>query len=1095
LKAGTLKSIGHRDQFARVTSGAFSSESLAWNRRIAAAGGLFALIAAAIVGETPRGNSLAIAALVILATATALAFVELIRSGSWATESVSTQSERVKIRWCWIVAGLALAAAAIAQTWFRAGYSIAYGDNFPPDGVAGIARQFNSWSWSGSNLGGPAADERQLLSAPPFLIAHALGGGGPGGQRLLYTLLFVGVGLSALALLWSLGLSRFAASLGATYYLLNTFFLSGGVPTYTALATLALVPLLPALALAAGTGRVSLRAAIVAEAATAPLVGFVYLNPPSAGMAIAAFLASPLLAGWLFGRAAMRRAAISIGLGLGAILLVSAYWIVPSIIQLGNVGTAQLSSPSSWTWTEQRATIFNALWLNTNWGWRYSYYFPYSEQYQRAVLSLAKFAPAIVGFAALLIVGRAVAKGPRGKNHGALKVTSAFAAAAVVVIFLSTGTNWPGALVFNPLYSLPYGWLLREPGRFLLVSAVAYAVLISVSADAVRNSGLGKRLGSRFRLVTEWWVAAIKAAPSVALAAMTLLPGYPIVTGVFVPDRGLIAPAHVRLPAYWPGMANAIDSAPTSGPLLVLPPDDFYQMPYEWGYYGSDNFLPNLIHRHVINPSPGLGQGYTSASAGLLQASHGVADALLASDWTLAERLMQALGTRLVLVRRDIDASFPGRSILSPDRLADFLNRAPNFILLSTEGPLALFRLDSAAAPELEISRSFVTVNTDKPDLRILRYLPEGSHLISHPSQPGEMSVTYAPPITEWQHSNGALVYNATVPSDQSMKLVDLQRETQVSPQFQLTKRPSQAPGGQTDVTLRIAVSDNRLSNGDFRQGAWGSIDDCNAQSPATAAFGALVLPHGGPAGNPALELSASQDSACQSRAIDWTGRPLILELWVRHVGGSPPRLCVWQFGAKQCAATPDVPSSSTWIDYRAAITPDTGTTSLRLFLYAEGGPTKTTNEYAAVTVVEVASLGQPAIIATRSKGMANSEYLLTYHTSFSSAWHGSPGGTHVLVDGLVNGWIVKADVGRYTVSYSPEVVIAAGFLISALTSLLFLAFLLSAIRRLRKRHGIHSKKPPTWPGVSIVTPFDSDRTRLGSRSQPPGPDAGAGVG
>jgi hypothetical protein len=1029
---------------ARVISAGPGVELLAQNRRLVAVGGLCALLSLGILGESTRGEALATAALALLAAATMFGCWELARSRDRSASRTSgTQHFVVRYRWRWIIAAVAVTATAIAQTWFRTGYSIAYGDIFPPDGIAGIGRLFSSWSWSGSDLGGAAADERQLLAAPFFLAAHILGGGAPLGQRFLYTVLFVGVGFSAVALLWALGLSRFGALVGATYYLLNAFLLSGGVPTYTALATLVVVPLLPALALAAGAGRMSLRGAVVAEAITAPLVGFVYLNPPSAGMAIAAFIATPLLAAWIFGRAAMRRSAVAVLLGLAGILLLSAYWIVPSIIQFGNVGTAQLSSPSSWIWTENRATIFNALWLNTNWGWSFTYYFPYAGQYQGLLLSLAKFAPACLAFGALVLIGGAEAR--RGREN--LKIACAFTAVALPLIFLSTGTNLPGALLFNPLYSLPYGWLLREPGRFLLLASLAYAVLIAVSAEVIRNSTISRKLAGLRGATTELQMTILKAIPSLALTAVALVPGYPIATGAFVPDHGLISPAHVRLPPYWPTMANEVDSTPAAGPLIVLPPDDFYQMPYKWGFYGSDNFISNLMQRPVIVPKPGLGAGYTSTSAEVLQTHRGVADALLADDWSLAERLMQALGSNLVLVRGDVDAGSPGRSIVSPERLSASLDRAPNFIRIKTEGPLALFQLKSPAVPEQEISPSFVTVNTDKPDLRILRYLPRGTHLVSGLAMAAETSISFVPPLAEWQLSRNKLVYGTTVSPGRDIRLVELEGGTQTS-QYGLTETPS--PNGLTAVHLQVAVSENRISNGDFHQGSWGATEDCNAQSPAApATFVADVLPSDGPSGQAALKLSAKQDSACQSRAIDWQGRPLILEMWVRHVEGAGPRLCVWEFGSRQCAVTPPLPISNSWTRYRAAVSPDPGTTSLRLFLYADGGPGRTTNLYAAASAVEIPSLGQPAIMAT-GLSAETSSYLLTYHTSYSAAWDGSPGGTHVLVDGLVNGWIVNREVGRFAVQYRPLALITSSFVISALVLVLLLTVLFVPFGRLR---------------------------------------------
>src|SRR4029077_20206822 len=70
-----------------------------------------------------------------------------------------------------------------------------------------------------------------------------------------------------------------------------------------------------------------------------------------------------------------------------------------------------------------------------------------------------------------------------GGSRFALPLASVFAAVALVFVLLATGTNPPAAPVFNAIFALPLGWLLREPTRFLMVAALAYAVLIGVGVQ------------------------------------------------------------------------------------------------------------------------------------------------------------------------------------------------------------------------------------------------------------------------------------------------------------------------------------------------------------------------------------------------------------------------------------------------------------------------------------------------------------------------------------------------------------------------------------------------------------------------------------
>ena len=60
-------------------------------------------------------------------------------------------------------------------------------------------------------------------------------------------------------------------------------------------------------------------------------------------------------------------------------------------------------------------------------------------------------------------------------------------------------------------------------------------------------------------------------------------------TGAIAPDHRPVLPStHVSVPAYWTAMASYLNGSAPPGNLLVLPEDDFYQMPYTWGYYGAD---------------------------------------------------------------------------------------------------------------------------------------------------------------------------------------------------------------------------------------------------------------------------------------------------------------------------------------------------------------------------------------------------------------------------------------------------------------------------------------------------------------------------
>src|SRR5688500_529628 len=116
--------------------------------------------------------------------------------------------------------------------------------------------------------------------------------------------------------------------------------------------------------------------------------------------------------------------------------------------------------------------------------------------------------------------------------------------------------------------------------------------MATVSAEAKRRAG--SRSGA-FALV------------GLATAALaTVVYPIPLWTGSVIPDqRAYLPSAHVKVPDDWHQVATAINRTASAGKVLVLPLDDFYQMPTNWGYYGVDSIAASLIKRPVLQDPPG----------------------------------------------------------------------------------------------------------------------------------------------------------------------------------------------------------------------------------------------------------------------------------------------------------------------------------------------------------------------------------------------------------------------------------------------------------------------------------------------------------
>ena len=289
----------------------------------------------------------------------------------------------------------------------------------------------------------------------------------------------------------------FAALVGGLAYVFSPYVVAGAAPNPVFLAALAVLPTLPAIVLAAAKGRIRLRLAAVLFALTAPMLGYVFMNPPLLGMVLLAGLCTPLIAAGLWGGAAGRRGLVALVAGMALLTACSAFWLVPAVLLVLSGVSNELAALSSWTWMESRATLWKCSLAQQFLGLGISGNIPFAGIYDTYPLALLKFGPAALAFAALAF-RHGVESSQRVREH--LRIAVVAAAVALVLIFISTGTKPPGNVIFDRLYRLPLGWLLREPGRFLMLADLCYAALIAVTVERVANNILD-RLKQNGRLV------------------------------------------------------------------------------------------------------------------------------------------------------------------------------------------------------------------------------------------------------------------------------------------------------------------------------------------------------------------------------------------------------------------------------------------------------------------------------------------------------------------------------------------------------------------------------------------------------------------
>jgi arabinofuranan 3-O-arabinosyltransferase len=519
-----------------------------------------------------------------------------------------------------------------------------------------------------------------------------------------------------------------------------------------------------------------------------------------------------------------------------------------------------------------------------------------------------------------------------------------------------------------------------------------------------------------------------------------------------------VATAHVTVPAYWTSMADALNRSTAKGNVVVLPPDDFYQMPYTWGYYGSDGFIQDMISRNVLDPS---GQGYWPGQQEVISAVDTIATAALTRNWYLIDQLMGALGTPYLLLRGDIDASYPGRTIIPPAELNADLERDPDLVVAHRDGPLVLFAAKAPARSPVD----FATVSGSAPDLADLSVLPSGTALVSAPQIPGASAVIQPGP-SRWAISGSTATM--AVPERPGWTYAT---HTLVGTTADATTRGANSAASSvmssvvptssgTDLRITFPVTTNLLPDANFGAGLWEPhVGDCDAVDPllASTELTATVLHHAGPSDGNVLRLAAGVDTACESQKFALTTGTVLLSLRTRNLAGSGPRLCLYALGPDTCIALPPVPDTPSWTTYVASATPPPGTTGLALFLYADGpgGGSTSVDEYTDATVHNFSIT--PIILATPTNSTIHQRQvrLVTADSSYSSTWGGPAGSRHVLVDGMTNGWLVPvtASAGQSPGYRGTWMVASAALVTGAVLALLLLAGCLVLVVRRAKKH------------------------------------------
>jgi len=579
--------------------------------------------------------------------------------------------------WSWLIWLVGpLIALAVTSQWFSPGRLLGGGDNFPgtfPNPGNWVTRMPYSWDLTG--VGGPTS---LIQNAPQLIMVWLLRVvlDPATAQHAFYALLFTAQLLAMMLLILTiLPGHRVAAVLGALFYAFNPATVIVP-PGFLGMFMAAFLPGSAALFIRAAREPLRLRR-LIPFTLVAGCSGLLWTNPPTFAILL---LSSLLVTAYVVARhwttkgRIVRRIAVLAGL----VLLANAYWLPDAYFWLhysfmGQGAGGLAATVDSWGFVSARASILNLFWLSSTWAW--DVYFPYSSVYRTPLLLAVVYIPTLLAFSALL--------------HRSMPRSIALSASviALVTLFLCTGQHSPwGPINLFLFHHVPLFWLFREPNtKFASILLVAYALLVGYQAEwlIVQMARIARQ-----RAMAQ----AVRVGVATLLTGVFLLSGFPLVTGASV-GRGYGAPGETGfvIPHYWYDLGQYLARVGPADGVLLFPNDDYYQMRYTWGYYGSDGVANEMLYNRVIPVGGELGYvagahngSLTGAVLHMLQ--HG-------SRSSIAPYLI-ALGTRYIVQRNDIDATEPNRHVVTPRQVRAFLKTQHDVRFVRSFGLLDLYEID-----------------------------------------------------------------------------------------------------------------------------------------------------------------------------------------------------------------------------------------------------------------------------------------------------------------------------------------------------------------------------------------------------------------
>jgi arabinofuranan 3-O-arabinosyltransferase len=812
-----------------------------------------------------------------------------------------------------------ISAAVVGGLWFRFGSFYARRDTAPFVRDS-LSRELTSqWSHQDTAAGGPSYQIVRAVEIVARDIAHAVGGSDALAQRLLFVTIFAFAASGGAALAARLARRAWLVMLAGLLTAFNPLTMVT-LPNFLIPVCIGAAGWFAALTIDAAQGRRKARPRLFALVTLS--ASYLAANPPLLAVLALWVCALPFLASALTrsGTRGVRRATWFLAKAAGWTLGLAAWWLVPYLSAVRAASTNGTINANTdvytWSWTHAHGSLDRVLGLFANWSWPYANYGWNASVMGKGEFLWLAFALPIGLFAAPLVAR------PRHQR------------AALWLLTIALGLAWVGKGLEAPLANsngwayrhIPGMWLLREPmtkaGAVLVLATVVGWVLaldgLSVRARVLRRRRPTLSLAARGALV------ALVAAP-VAFAI-------PMLSGAFVHGMDRVAVPHA-----WHQVGRIVNDSARPGKAIVLPLDDFYQVPTTWGFYGADTLPSQMITRPTIRYNP---QAYIGEPVAFQELAHAAETSLLDTDSTAAQGALRALGVSHVIVRKDIDYDSPIRRVRMsrPGPLVRGLGAMSGARRIATTAVADVFEFEDSPPPVELISGTIAAPNEHGIGLATLAgSVPAGAAIITtdRPSLPlvrgaawyvdVNDSDTITPPSAgEWfyqRRAEGSPFYELTSDAG-SLTLHDPvgvsvdSKPLTAEPDMVLgtNARPVAADVGGRLVDLGDGAAYARIAPGTVvtalgtgtvgALGAWSGVRDCHRyddSDPRGLLRADTVIT---PDQRSALRLRARRHSACLAAPVNGiaSGDLVRITLEQRAVRGAPPRSCLWQAGIDQCA-------------------------------------------------------------------------------------------------------------------------------------------------------------------------------------------------